>query len=54
MSQLDTLSELEQDAIAEAFNIGIGKAGSALSEMVGKEVTLSVPQLSITSLNEAN
>jgi len=54
MSQLDSLNELEQDAITEVFNIGIGKAASALSEMVAKEVALSVPKLSITTIEEAN
>ena len=54
MSQLDALSDLEQDAITEVFNIGIGKAGASLSEMVDKEVSLSVPQLSITTLSQAN
>ena len=54
MNQLDSLSELEQDAITEVFNIGIGKAGAALSEMVGKEVMLSVPVLSVTTLVQAN
>ena len=41
------LSEYERDAIAEAFNIGMGSAGNALSEMVGKEVILSVPYVNI-------
>lgn len=54
MNQLDSLSELEQDAITEVFNIGIGKAGAALSEMVGKEVMLSVPVLSVTTLARGN
>lgn len=51
---LHTLSDLEQDAITEVFNIGICKAGASLSEMVGKEVTLSIPTLSITTIEQAN
>lgn len=48
-----SLNELEQDAITEMFNIGICKAASSLSEMVQKEVLLSVPQLSIATIAQA-
>jgi chemotaxis protein CheC len=41
------LSEVERDAIAESFNIGMGVAASALSEMVGSEVALSVPDIQL-------
>ena len=41
------LSETERDAIAETFNIGMGLAASALSEMVGSEVALSVPDVQL-------
>lgn len=41
------LSEIERDAIAETFNIGMGLAASALSEMVGSEVALSVPDVQL-------
>ena len=54
MNQLDALGDLEKDAITEVFNIGIGKAAAALSEMVSKEISLSVPTLSITTLTIAN
>lgn len=33
----------ELDAISEVFNIGVGKAAATLSEMVGREVVLSLP-----------
>lgn len=41
------LTEDEHDAIAESFNIGIGAAAAALSEMVGQEVALSVPEINL-------
>ncbi|WP_303786480.1 hypothetical protein [Azovibrio restrictus] len=40
-------SELELDALAEAFNVGVGSAAAVLSRMVGSEVVLSVPELKV-------
>lgn len=40
-------SELELDALAEAFNVGVGAAAAVLSRMVGAEVVLSVPELKV-------
>jgi chemotaxis protein CheC len=45
------LSELQHDALVEIFNIGVGQAARALSEIVSEEVTMSVP--SIRFLNRA-
>ncbi len=39
------LSQYHEDAIAEAVNIGIGRAASCLSEMVGATVLLNVPSV---------
>jgi len=47
------LSDHERDAVAEAFNLGMGAAGNALSEMLGKEVLLSVPQVNIERSSDA-
>lgn len=47
------LSDLEQEAIVETFNIDTGLADSALSEMVGSEVTLSAPEVQIVDRGEA-
>ncbi|HEY0835134.1 MAG TPA: chemotaxis protein CheC [Azospirillum sp.] len=44
-----TLDEAEADAIAELFNIGMGQPAAALSDMLGEEVHLSVPALSVSS-----
>ncbi len=45
------LNELQHDALVEIFNIGVGHAASAMSEIVNEEVTMSVP--SITFVNRA-
>lgn len=39
------LSDLEEDALKEMFNIGIGRAAAALSMMVNTEIVLSVPEV---------
>lgn len=46
------LSELQHDALVEIFNIGVGQAARAMSEIVSQEVTMSVP--SIRFLNRAD
>lgn len=50
---MNPLNSLERDAIGEAFNLGMGAAGSALSEMLGQEVVLSVPNVNIEKRAEA-
>jgi chemotaxis protein CheC len=45
------LSELQHDALVEIFNIGVGHAAAAMSDIVNEEVTMSVP--SISFLNRA-
>jgi chemotaxis protein CheC len=39
------LSELQLDALGEAFNIALGSAAEAFSELVDEEVDLSVPAI---------
>jgi chemotaxis protein CheC len=46
------LSELQHDALVEIFNIGVGHAAAAMSDIVNEEVTMSVP--SISFLNRAD
>lgn len=41
------LSELERDALAELGNIGVGRASTALSRMIGGPVEISVPMVSL-------
>jgi chemotaxis protein CheC len=39
------LDELQRDALSELFNIGVGRAAAALSQIVRKEVALSAPDV---------
>ncbi len=43
------LNEIERDALTEVFNIGVGQAAAAMSQMVNEEVTLSVPSVEFLS-----
>jgi len=54
MSDLDNLdwSEDQIDALTEIMNMGIGVAAKSLSEMVGEEVFLDIPQIRLVSRNE--
>ncbi|MBF0587922.1 MAG: hypothetical protein HQL53_02215 [Magnetococcales bacterium] len=47
------LTELEEDALKEFFNMGLGMAADSLSQMVDNEVLLSLPQLKVASFQEA-
>ncbi len=47
------LNELQMDAMTEAFNVGMGSAAAALSEMVNEEVRLSVPDIQFVNKSEA-
>lgn len=47
------LSELQRDALAELFNIGVGRAAASLSQMVREEVLLSAPQVGLYRPREA-
>lgn len=49
-----TLNELEQDALGEIFNIGVGLAADVLSQMVNETVRLSVPVVEVVSHEQAN
>ncbi len=42
-----TLTELQKDGIGELLNIGMGNAAESLSQMVGEEVLLSVPDIQL-------
>jgi chemotaxis protein CheC len=49
----DILNELELDALTELVNIGVSRAAVSLREMVGEQVHLSVPTLSLVGRLEA-
>jgi chemotaxis protein CheC len=41
------------DALSEIFNIGVGKAAAAMGSLLRDEVLLSVPHVSVFTVNEA-
>lgn len=43
------LTALELDALAEIFNISVGRSASVLSELTGEAVSMSVPMVHILS-----
>ena len=47
------LTELQRDALAEIFNIGVGRAASSLSLVVGEEVVMSAPTITLCRPEEA-
>ena len=49
---LRTLSDLERDALREVANIGAGHAATALSQMTGGKIMITVPQVTIRPLED--
>ncbi|RZT09074.1 chemotaxis protein CheC [Duganella sp. CF402] len=47
------LSELENDALIEIFNIGVGQAAASMSAIVNEAVRMSVPSISFIPRAEA-
>jgi chemotaxis protein CheC len=47
------LSELENDALIEIFNIGVGQAAASMSTIVNEAVRMSVPSISFIPRTEA-
>lgn len=50
---MNELSSQHQDTIKELFNLGMGRAAAALSELLNEEVGLSVPQIEFVAEEEA-
>jgi chemotaxis protein CheC len=46
------LSDLQLDALKEICNIGMGHAATALNQMIGRAVNLTVPEASVVPLDE--
>ena len=46
------LTDLEQDMLGEIFNLGLGVAGAALSEMTQEEVQLMAPRVAFVERSE--
>ncbi len=51
--EIEILNEIQQDALTEVFNMGMGSAAASLSEMVGEEVELTVPEISFVNKEDA-
>ncbi len=52
MDDLRTLSPTQLDALREVANIGAGHAATALSQMIGQTIMISVPTINITRLED--
>lgn len=50
MTELKTLTDFQADALKEVGNIGIGHATTSLSQMVNKQVGISLPELKLIPL----
>ena len=47
IKNFDELSSLEIDTLREIGSIGTGNAATALSQMIGKEVRITLPEVRI-------
>ncbi len=45
-------TELQIDALGEIGNIGLGNAATAMAQILGKEIQISVPKVNVISLEE--
>src|SRR3990172_12245360 len=50
MTDIKTLTDFQTDALKEVGNIGIGHATTSLSQMVNKQVGISLPDLKLIPL----
>jgi chemotaxis protein CheC len=50
---MNTFTDLQLDALRELANIGSGNAGTALGQMLGKSVDITVPTAAVLPLPEA-
>jgi chemotaxis protein CheC len=51
-SRRQALTDEQLDALAEFVNVGVGRAASALNDLVSSHVELSVPQVHVFTLDE--
>src|SRR6476620_5654749 len=52
MEDLRSLKAIQLDALREVANIGAGHAATALSQMVGQTIMISVPTINVARLEE--
>ena len=53
LKNYDQLTSMEIDTLREICSIGTGNAATALSQMLGKEVRITMPEVRIMGYNEA-
>ena len=53
MSSLFALSPQDQDQLTELLNIGVAHAGTTLSKMLGRRITISIPWASLRNTETA-
>ena len=52
MNDIRQLTDIQLDALQEVANIGAGHAATALSQMIGGRIMITVPRVSVTPLEE--
>ena len=52
MTDITMLKDVQLDALREVANIGAGHAATALSQMTGSTIMISVPTINISSLED--
>ena len=52
MEDLRSLKAMQLDALREVANIGAGHAATALSQMVGETIMISVPTINVSRLED--
>jgi chemotaxis protein CheC len=50
--RIDTLTEMQTDALRETGSIGAGHAATALSQLVGHSITIDVPTLDVIGIGD--
>ena len=50
--EFDVLDDFEKDALAEVGNISMGAAATALSNILSRKVSITVPSVSVTTFRE--
>ena len=52
MTKIETLNEIQLDALQEIGNIGCSHAATAISQMTNKQINITVPKIKISKLEE--
>lgn len=52
--QKEKLTDIQRDALKELGNIGAGNAATALSQLLGKDIELNVPDVTIIPIEKVN